>query len=203
MRQLNFNPDVVDVMARPIVTFIHGRQIRHYVADLLVELKQPDYAKAQLFLVVVVAKMRLAVAKRRNGEKFEAAKQWCRRHDASFVILTEAEIRTPYAANATRFYRARISTNLDRGAFAILKRAVANKPRSSRALLSHLIQKGFEGGFAKAMLLDAIAKRIVHFDFMTAYDEDAPISATPPGQTPDPLTIIFRTTASAFQPVRS
>ena len=179
VEQLDFSSRVHDIVTQPGIHYRDGDDERRYTPDVFVEILPDQAGSWSYYLVEVKRAEELPRWRAKNRRKILAAHDWCERHHASFRIVTEKEIETPYLRNARR-----LRPMVDHLPDAEILDALTAVIGPGRVKTSDLITKLVEGGLPEPDVRDAldasVANRLVACDLSRLYDDDAIV------EKPDP-----------------
>jgi hypothetical protein len=137
IKQVSFNPNVETCEEQPIRIpyFLKGGKSSHYTPDFLVhfknELLPAHYWKP--LLIEVKPRRRLFKDWETLHRKFLAAREFARKHEWEFTIITDKELITPYLKNVvflTRYRKYTIDESDERLIFNAFENTINATPES-------------------------------------------------------------------------
>lgn len=187
LEQLAFSPGVYDLMTQPVIRYLHNGKQRRYTPDIAVQLYGEIAGFPSRYLIEVKRKADLAAKADKYASKFEIARICCDQLGASFRIMTEDQIRTPYLRNARQYLRFRnIHLRDDHiQKLDIVQSILKEHPHSVYDLTSVLQQRGLPEPEARDLVALAIGSQSVSCDFSIPIQDDTTLSVH---RDPDAVT---------------
>ncbi|MGG6229359.1 TnsA endonuclease N-terminal domain-containing protein [Tenacibaculum sp. SDUM215027] len=146
---LEFNYKVRNYLEQPIVIeYLYKGKKRRYTPDFLVKEIDSIYAGK---LIEVKYKKELEEKKETLEPKFNAAKEFCKKNNLVFEVVTENEIRTDYLENCKFLWRYRF--NNDNINWVDVDYILSNVPKSKKVSVNHTLDRLTKDQNKKAELL--------------------------------------------------
>ena len=114
-----------------------------------------------------------------NAGKIAAALEWCERHKASFRIVTEREIETPYLRNARRL-RPAVGGYPDVEILSALRSLIGEGEAEVGDLVAELAREGLPEPEVRDAIDVAVANRLLAYDLARLYDDRAILARADP-----------------------
>jgi hypothetical protein len=189
--QLNFSPIVADLITQPIIEYEQDGRPREYAADIFVSLWFWSIERPRYYLIEVKREQDLKDNQAKYAPKFAAARDWCSQNFASFRVVTEKEIRTPYLRN-TSLLGCHIGLEPDDRHFNAVLAILRQGARSVAELIPLLASQGIGEPDARETIEICVANRILGCDLTKPFGDDSILNEglIPPGSHPydrDPI----------------
>ncbi len=141
VEQLAFADGIHDIMTQLVIRDAEGEKKRHYSIDVAVQLQSSQGGHPLRYLIEV--KRARDLAERIDGyrDKFAAVRLFAEEVNATFRIMTEAEIRTEYLVNTRKLAR-RKGTVIGGESLAIIMGALGQGPLDVVSVIEILVAKG-------------------------------------------------------------
>lgn len=178
LEQLAFTPGIYDLMTQPVIRYLHNGKQRRYTPDIAIQLYEAREGIPARYLIEVKRKADLAAKADKYAEKFEIARICCEQLGASFRVMTEEQIRTPFLRNARQYLRFR---NIDLTddhieQLSVVRSVLEVRPHSVSDLISALQEIGLPEPDARALVDLAIGSQSVSCDLSTLVQETTMLS---------------------------
>lgn len=178
LEQFAFSHAVYDLLTQPIIEYTRDGQVRDYALDIAVLLVEVRDIPGR-YLIEVKRRADLEKNADKLAAKFEGARAAAKEWNASFRIMTEAEIRTPYLQNA-RYFRRYQFDDPELEAFEFLESELGSRSISMRDALRLLGRQGMAEPDARAGIEQAIAWKLLYSDLTRPFDDSSMISIFDP-----------------------
>lgn len=175
--QLTFSGKVYDVITQPVLDYKVDDVSKTYTPDLLVRLFPGLLHQSLYFFIEVKRVAELDAKSAVQAPKFAAARRWCRDHIGEFRIVTDADIRSPYLANA-QLLGHHVGHEPEDEPLMRIRRLLAEAPISVRALRTKLVGEGISQLDANVAVERMVANRFIYCDLAVQYSADTILSAT-------------------------
>lgn len=167
--QLHFTPSVTDLVTQAIIEYQHGAETRTYATDIVATLAPSLGHHPTAYIIEVKRQGDIAANHLEYRRKFAAARSFAQQRGAAFRVLTEAEIRTPYLANA-RLLAPWIGVDMDEEVLDQIRRPLLGGGTTVAALTQTMIASGHDAPSATTAVEQSIALRLVDVDLAAPLD---------------------------------
>lgn len=184
LEQLAFAPNVYDLLTQLIIEYTVKGKARRYTPDIAVQLAaSSDYGPCR-YLIEVKRLADLRANASRYAEKFQAGAMAAENMGATFRVMAEDRIRTPYLSNA-RLLRRHLAADPELEAFDIIRLELGAEPISVIDAISLLRQNGMDEPDIRAGIEQAVAWRMLLCDLARPFCDSTMIRARVPGEIPE------------------
>ena len=173
--QIDFSPNVVDVITQPSLEYEVDGAPRKYTPDIFLQLGCGLPFQPQYYLIEVKREADLKAKAEQYAPKFAAAREWCRENVGVFRIVTDREIKTPYLQNA-QLLRPLLGFDPQDQAIDEYRSALATGPMTVAELRMAMQNRGMPLVDANHGIRVAVANAFIHCDLSVRFTDETLLS---------------------------
>ena len=175
VEQIAFSPGVYDIITQPIIRYPgpDGKE-RRYTPDIAVQLYAAGDDPSTRYIIEVKRSADIEANREKYATKFQAAQTAAEQMGASFRILTENEIRTPFLKN-TRLLGHHLKISLSDDEVEQALRLGESQPKTIAEAIKFLAGRIGELD-AREAVEKLVVYRMIHCDLSLPFSDQLPIA---------------------------